>query len=75
MQPGGGGPRASELTEASWIIEVVRIGNRPPEAAFAAICALAKTPGLVLANHESPLFAHVPQCSRKQLLNPLSEKA
>ena len=74
MQPGCGVCR--EATEAaSWVIEVFRLGNRPPEAAFAAICARAKILGLVLANYESPLFAHVPQCSRKQLPIPLSVKA
>ena len=76
MQPGCGVPRASEPTgAASWVMEVGRAGNRPLEAAFAAICARAKILGLVLGNHGSPLFAHVPQCSRKQLPIPLSEKA
>jgi len=76
MQPGCGClGRANPTEAASQVIADVGLGNRPLEAAFAGICAGAKRPGLILANHESPLFAYVPQCSRKQLPNPLSEKA
>jgi len=53
------------------------LGNRPLGAAFAGLCACAMMLGPVLANQESPLLMHVPQCSRKQrrhqlLPNPLS---
>jgi hypothetical protein len=70
---------ANRRRVASWGIQGdgSHLGNRPLGAAFAGICACAMMQGPVLANQESPLLMHVPQCSRKQrrhqlLPNPLS---